>query len=72
MNVCFVSSVRKLPVAQAAPESYTIKAGDTLEGVIIRFYGKYDTSKVSKIMEANNLSNPNQLAIGQKLIIPMD
>ncbi len=60
------------PAAPAAPETYTIKAGDTLEGVIIRFYGKYDTSKVSKIMEANNMSNPNQLSIGQKLIIPMD
>lgn len=56
----------------AAPETYTIKSGDTLEGVIIRFYGKYDASKVAKIMEANNMSNPNQLAIGQKLIIPMD
>ena len=60
------------PAQTAAPETYTIKSGDTLEGVIIRFYGKYDNSKVAKIMEANNMSNPNQLAIGQKLIIPMD
>lgn len=59
-------------VKTAAPESYTVKSGDTLEGIIIRFYGKYDPSKVNKIMEANNLSNPNQLSIGQSLIIPMD
>ena len=60
------------PAETAAPETYTIKSGDTLEGVIIRFYGKYDNAKVAKIMEVNNLSNPNQLSIGQKLIIPME
>ena len=56
----------------AAAENYTVKSGDTLEGIIIRFYGKYDTSKISKIMQANNMSNPNQLSIGQSLVIPMD
>lgn len=53
-------------------ETYTIKSGDTLEGVIIRFYGKYDPSKVIKIMEVNNMSNPNQLSIGQVLTIPLE
>ena len=56
----------------AAQETYTVKSGDTLEGIIIRFYGKYDTSKISKIMQANNMANPNQLSIGQSLVIPMD
>lgn len=55
-----------------SPETYTVKSGDTLEGIIIRFYGRYDTSKISKIMQANGMSNPNQLAIGQSLIIPLD
>lgn len=53
-------------------EAYTVKTGDTLEGIIIRFYGKYDLSKVQKIKVANKLANPNSLQIGQKLIIPMD
>lgn len=53
-------------------ESYTIKSGDTLEGVVIRFYGKNDPSKVSKIMEANKMANPNALSIGQTLVIPLD
>lgn len=56
----------------AAPETYTVKSGDTLEGIIIRFYGRYDSSKISKIMQANNMSNPNSLSIGQSLIIPLD
>ncbi len=55
-----------------APETYTVKSGDTLEGIIIRFYGKYDTSKISKIMQANGMTNPNQLSIGQSLIIPLE
>lgn len=53
-------------------ETYTVKSGDTLEGVIIRFYGKYDLSKVEKIKNANKMANPNNLQIGQSLIIPMD
>lgn len=56
----------------ASSEAYTIKSGDTLEGIIIRFYGKYDPSKVTKLMEANKMTNPNQLSIGQTLTIPLD
>ncbi len=59
-------------VKTAAPESYTVKSGDTLAGIVVRFYGKYDPSKITKIMEANNMSNPNSLSIGQSLVIPMD
>lgn len=56
----------------ASAETYTIKSGDTLEGIVLRFYGKYDSSKVGKLMEANKMSNPNSLAIGQTLTIPLD
>lgn len=59
-------------VKAIAPETYSVKSGDTLEGIIIRFYGKYDPSKITKIMQANNMSNPNQLSIGQSLVIPLD
>lgn len=52
-------------------ETYTIKSGDTLAGIIIRFYGSYDVSKIEKITKANNMSNANDLQIGQQLIIPM-
>lgn len=59
-------------VKTITPETYSVKSGDTLEAIIIRFYGKNDPSKISKIMQANNMSNPNQLSIGQSLIIPLD
>lgn len=59
------------PVAPTS-ETYTVKDGDTLAGIIIRFYGKYDTTKIEKIRVANGMKNANNLSIGQKLIIPMN
>lgn len=53
-------------------EEYTVKEGDTLESIVIRFYGAFDMSKVNAIQEANKMANPNALSIGQKLIIPMN
>lgn len=60
------------PIVRTGTESYTVKSGDTLESIIIRFYGSFDPSKVDKIKEANKMSNPNNLQIGQNLIIPME
>lgn len=55
-----------------ANEEYTVKEGDTLESIIIRFYGSFDMNRVNAIQEANKMANPNALSIGQKLIIPMN
>ena len=56
----------------AANEEYIVKDGDTLEAIVIRFYGSFDLSKVDAIQKANKMANPNALSIGQKLIIPMN
>ena len=53
-------------------EEYTVKAGDTLESIVIRFYGSFGMDKVNMIQEANKMANPNALSIGQKLIIPVN
>ncbi|MFA7658135.1 MAG: LysM domain-containing protein [Candidatus Gastranaerophilaceae bacterium] len=60
------------PAVAKGSESYTVKDGDTLESIIIQFYGKFDPSKVEKIKQANKMANPNSLKIGQGLIIPME
>lgn len=52
-------------------EEYTVKSGDTLESIVIRFYGSFDMNKVNAIQNANKMANPNALSIGQKLIIPL-
>lgn len=54
-------------ISNPAPqtEKYTVKSGDTLS-VIARAKGV----SVNMIMEANKLTNPNKLSIGQALVIP--
>ncbi len=52
-------------------ETYTVQSGDTVESIMIRFYGSYSPEKAKLVQEANNLSNLNKLQIGQKLTIPI-
>ena len=60
------------PAQAVTKEEYTVKEGDTLESIVIRFYGSFDMDKVNLIQEANKMANPNALSIGQKLIIPVN
>ena len=59
-------------VVAIANEEYIVKEGDTLESIVIRFYGSFDMNKVNAIQDVNKMANPNALSIGQKLIIPMN
>ncbi|WP_392532050.1 peptidoglycan DD-metalloendopeptidase family protein [Nostoc sp. C117] len=52
-------------IASSTRTAYEVKPGDTLAAIATR----YKTS-VSELVKANNLNNPNQLQISQKLIIP--
>ena len=62
----------KPTVPVLANEEYIVKEGDTLESIVIRYYGSFDMNKVNAIQDANKMANPNALSIGQKLIIPMN
>ncbi len=53
------------PAAQSTSRTYTVKAGDTLTKIAVRFGVKLDA-----LIAANNLSNPNLLRVGQVLTIP--
>lgn len=52
------------------PEGTThiVKAGDMLMLLAKKYYG--DESKYTLIMEANGITDPNKIAVGQKLTIP--
>ena len=68
-------NVNFLPAGESAAkesEVYTVQIGDTVESILIRFYGSYSPEKANAIQKANNLSNLNRLQIGQKLTIPME
>ncbi len=47
---------------------YTVKSGDTLGKIALEFYG--NSSKYTEIAKANNIDNPNNIQVGQKLLIP--
>jgi len=65
------ANVASVSAEQPKMQKYTIKNGDTLESVSIKFYGGYDASKVQKIQEINNITNPNKITIGQEINIPL-
>ncbi len=54
-----------LPTPRQEGEEYTVQAGDTL-GTISQRYGV----SVEAVMQANGLTNPDLLAVGQVLTIP--
>lgn len=53
-----------------AQREYVVQKGDTLSGISAKYYGK--SNQYGKIFEANKnvLTNPSQIKVGQKLLIP--
>lgn len=49
-------------------QTYTVRPGDTLSKISKDFYG--DANKYGQIAKANNLDNPDQIKVGQQLLIP--
>ncbi len=73
MSLNFIPSSSDKADGQATVnEQYTVQSGDTMEGILIRFYGSYSKDKEALVLKTNNISDPNKLGIGQKLIIPME
>lgn len=54
--------------AAGAPTTYTVQSGDTLSKIAQRVYG--DGRKYPLIQQANNLSDPGRIWVGQVLVIP--
>jgi len=63
-------SASAAPEMPAAPKTYIVKKGDTLEKIAAEMYG--DGSKWRRIFKANKemLKSPNKIYAGQKLMIP--
>ena len=56
------------PVPTTAPVSYMIQKGDTLIGICTAKYGS--DARVAEICALNNISNPDDIKIGQKILLP--
>ena len=50
---------------------YTIKNGDTLETIAVKYYGVASQANVAKIQKANNIQNPHSIQMGQTITIPL-
>ncbi len=50
-------------------QPYTVKSGDMLSKIAQHFYG--DGNLYEPIANANNLSNPNALKVGEQITIPV-
>ena len=72
LSLNFIPSSEKVEEQAAANEQYTVQSGDTMESILIRFYGSYSKDKEALVLKTNNMTNPNKLAIGQKLTIPVE
>lgn len=69
INVLRVGQVLKMPGTPPPPPpatatTYTVKSGDTLYSIASRY-----KTTVSRLVQVNNISNPNVLSVGQKLTI---
>lgn len=54
--------------AEVKPISYTIKEGDTLNGISLRNYGTNE--RVAEICKLNKITNPDDIKVGQKILLP--
>ncbi|MGN0005260.1 MAG: LysM peptidoglycan-binding domain-containing protein [Candidatus Gastranaerophilaceae bacterium] len=52
-------------------DKYTVKAGDSLEAISVKFYGKTSPENTEKLQKANNLASPHAIYAGQELVIPL-
>jgi LysM repeat protein len=50
------------------PDTYTVREGDSLSSISIRFFD--DISMMQKIMDINNMDNPDKIYIGKVLKLP--
>ena len=65
-----VSAPAPIPSPTPAPKPayYTVKDGDTLNSISVKFFGT--TDMVDRIMEYNNMTNPNLIVSGVTIKIP--
>lgn len=54
------------------PTNHSVRAGDTLYGIAVRYYGDGEDRYIKSIIDANreSVSDVREIAIGQVLIIP--
>lgn len=52
------------------PVAYTVVRGDTLINICTKHYGSPDMDKIREICELNGISNPDNIEVGQTILLP--
>lgn len=68
VNKSIVTPVTPEPTHTDNKKYYTVQKGDTLWAIAKKYYG--NGSQYPKIVQANNIKNPDLIYPGQKLLIP--
>ena len=58
------------PVATAADQTYEVKPGDSLSSISQKFYGSVRFADLIFQANTKQLSSPDKLRVGQKIVIP--
>jgi LysM repeat protein len=58
------------PEPTPKPSSYTVQSGDTLISISLKFYGT--SGMVERIMEFNNITDPNLIVSGKSIQLPTE
>ncbi len=62
------------PLSAATPtrsqRTYIVQPGDTIRGIAVRMYGNPDAWRVIVAANSAQIQNPNQIHVGQHLILP--
>lgn len=53
-------------------QQYIVKSGDTIDSIVMRFYGVYDVERIKQIQAINNLEDASKIKLGQVLTIPIN
>lgn len=57
-----------LPTQNTIPKTYTVESGDSLSGISQKFFG--NSKMVDKIMELNDMDDPDKIYVGKILKLP--
>jgi len=61
----------KTSLQNLQPLTYTVKSGDSFYRILQRHYGSADDALLNAVADANQVSDPSALSVGQTLILPV-
>lgn len=68
-NETYVAQALEEDIEQKAQINYSVKSGDTLEGIVRMYENSKVTAEINKVCKENSIENPDRIYAGQKLVL---